>query len=268
VNSPAVDGTAAVAFIPDRADPLDPLVSSFPPATPELLGRRALLSRVDSKYVVPIAHLEHVLAGLAAHYAVLRVESGSVATYDNLYFDTPQLRCYHDHGRGRRIRHKVRIRHYPDRQLSFLEVKTKRNEAVTDKHRMPVAYGNERLGLAELDFLRMRIGEMADDLQPAIAMTYRRLSLIGLASDERVTIDLGLSASGEHGAIVARTLGHLAVIEIKQWPYCVRTPIMRAVRGNGHREMSMSKYITAMSLIRPELRRNRFLPALRALERI
>jgi hypothetical protein len=32
--------------------------------------------------------------------------------------------------------------------------------------------------------------------------------------------------------------------------------------------MSMSKYITAMSLIRPELRRNRFLPALRALERI
>lgn len=252
----------------DRTDPLDPLLERFTPATPELLGRRALLSRIDSKYVVPIADLERVLHGLADHYAVLRVDRGNIATYDNLYFDTPALRCYHDHGRGRRIRHKVRIRHYPDRQLTFLEVKTKRNEAVTDKHRLPMSYGNERLGPAELTFLHERVGGMASDLQPAISMTYRRLSLIGVDSDERVTIDLGLSAHGEAGAAVARALGHLAVIEIKQWPYCVRTPIMRSVRGAGHREMSMSKYITAMSLVRPELRRNRLLPALRALERI
>jgi hypothetical protein len=257
-----------VATVEDRADPLGPLLSSFTPATPELLGSRALLSRVDSKYVVPIAHLERVLAGLVDHYAVLRVDSGAIATYDNLYFDTAALRCYHDHGRGRRIRHKVRIRHYPDRRLSFLEVKTKRNEAVTDKQRLPVPYGNEALGLRELDFLRSHVGTMADDLQPVVAMSYRRLSLIGLTSDERVTIDLGLSAGGDTGAVVARALGHLAVIEIKQWPYCVRTPIMRAVRGAGHREMSMSKYVTAMTLMRPGLRRNRFLPALRALERI
>ena len=252
----------------EQADPLGPVLDAFPAATPELLGRRALLSRVDSKFVVPVAALPEVLEGLAGHYAVLRVDRGSIAIYDNLYFDTAGLRCFHDHGRGRRIRHKVRIRHYPDRQLSFLEVKTKRNADVTDKRRLPIAYRQEQLGLTELAFLREHVGAMADDLEPAVSMSYRRLSLIGLASDERVTIDLGLSAAGEEGAVVARALGHLAVIEIKQWPYCVRTPIMRAVRGAGHREMSMSKYIVAMTLMRPGLRRNRLLPALRALERI
>lgn len=249
-------------------DPLEALLESFPSATAELLGRRALLSRIDSKFVVPIAQLERVLGGLLGHYAVLRVESGCIATYDNLYFDTSTLRCFHDHNRGRRIRHKVRIRHYPDRALSFLEVKSKRNEAVTDKHRLPISYGNERLGPDQLAFLYGRVGEMASDLQPAISMTYRRLSLIALDSDERVTIDLGLSVTGGAGESVARALGHLAVIEIKQGQYCVRTPIMRSVRGAGHREMSMSKYITAMSLMRPELRSNRVRPALKALERI
>jgi hypothetical protein len=58
------------------------------------------------------------------------------------------------------------------------------------------------------------------------------------------------------------------VIEVKQWPYCVRTPIMRAVRGAGHRLMSMSKYIVSLALMRPELCRNRLQAAIRKLERI
>jgi hypothetical protein len=262
-----MDGATALVRISQLRDPVADLLDTFTTATPALLGERALLSRVDSKFVVPMVDLVEILAGIGDSYACLRVENGSLATYHSLYFDTPGLQCFHDHRRGRRIRHKVRIRHYPDRQLSYLEVKTKRNEAVTDKQRKQIDYGCAELGPEHLDFLRQHVGAIAEELQPQIPITYRRISLLGLESDERVTIDLGLRVSdGED--VVSRTLGHLAVIEVKQWPYCVRTPIMRAVRGAGHRLMSMSKYIVSLALMRPELCRNRLQAAIRKLERI
>jgi hypothetical protein len=263
-----MEGASAIPCLPSRPHPVGALLGAFAPATPELLERRSLLTRVDSKFVVPVAQLEHILAGLADEYAVLRVDTGSLALYESLYFDTSTLRCFHDHRRGRRLRHKVRIRHYPDRAVSFLEVKSKRHEAMTDKRRLPVPYGSQRLGPAELQFLRDRLGPLADDLRPEISISYRRIGLISLASSERVTIDLGLAAGGDDGVVVTRALGHLAVIEVKQWPFSVRTPIMRAVRGAGHRVMSMSKYVTALALMRPELGCHRLLPMLRALERI
>lgn len=48
--------------------------------------------------------LERILLMLAEHYAVIRVPSGCAASYQSTYFDTPDLRCYHDHRRGRRLR--------------------------------------------------------------------------------------------------------------------------------------------------------------------
>jgi len=250
-----------------RRDTLEALLDEFPAVNVALLDQRALLSRVDSKFVVPLAEVEEILAGLDGAYACLRVERGPMAQYHSLYFDTPALQCFHDHRRGRRIRHKVRIRHYPDRRITFLEVKTKRNESVTDKRRIQLDYGADSLGPPELEFLYPIVGPMASELRPEISILYRRLSLIGLATDERVTIDLGLSAGGD-GGLVAHHLGHLAVVEVKQWPFCVRTPFMRAIRGSGHRVMSLSKYIVAQALLRPELCRHRLAASLRTLERI
>lgn len=263
-----MNAVASIARITHRLDPLSALLATFPAATPELLKDRALLSRIDSKFVVPLADLEDVLIALGDQYAVLRVERGPVATYESLYFDTPSLQCYHDHRRGKRIRHKVRIRHYPDRRCSFLEVKTKRHADLTVKKRHEVPFGEERLGAPELAFLRQHVGSIADELRPELTILYRRLSLIGLDTDERVTIDMGLSADGDRGALVARQLGHLAIVEVKQWPFNTRTPVMRALRALHARPMSLSKYATALALTRPDLSRNRFLPALRALERI
>jgi hypothetical protein len=263
-----MDLATAIPDLSVAVDPLAGLLDRFESATPELLRRRALLSRIDSKFVLPAGRLDGVLGDLDDEYAVLRVDTGGLATYRSLYFDTPALQCFHDHRRGRRIRHKIRIRHYPDRQVSFLEVKTKRHETMTAKQRMQVAYGRERLGPVELEFLHGQVGGLAAELRPQVAIVYRRISLISLATAERVTIDVDLSAGGDAGSVVARALGHLAVIEVKQWPFCVRTPIMRAVRGAGYRVTSMSKYVTALALMHPDLPCTRLLPALRDLQRI
>ncbi len=247
------------------SDPVELALAGYGAATPELMNRRDLLSRVDSKFVVPAHLMERVLADLAEHYAVLRVPTGNVATYKSLYFDTPTLRCYNDHRRGRRIRHKVRIRHYPDRSVSFLEVKTKRNDTITDKHRFQIPYGQDTIGDAERDFLRGHIGPMVDELEPQMWINYRRISLIGRNSNERVTIDVNLTVEGQDQ--VGDWFGRANVVEVKQAPFCVRTPIMRSLCAIGVRERSLSKYVVAIALTHPEQRRNRLLPDLRALQR-
>src|SRR5688572_20051922 len=94
------------------------------PASPALLGGRELLKRNDAKFCLPMRHLPALL-GSVDSYDVLLAAGSPVARYDTLYFDTAELECFHDHRRGRRHRAKVRIRHYPERELSFFEVKAK-----------------------------------------------------------------------------------------------------------------------------------------------
>ncbi|HVK75785.1 MAG TPA: VTC domain-containing protein [Kofleriaceae bacterium] len=262
--------TAAPAAQADLADDggvavLVAAAARFAPATAELLARRELLRRVDTKFVAPIPAVAAIIERIVPAYAALTVPSGNVASYRSLYFDTPERDCFHAHRRGRRIRHKIRIRHYPDRALTFLEVKTKRNEQVTDKHRIALAWGAEQLGDAERAFLAAHVGLAVDELRPVMRIDFRRVSLVGADANERVTIDLGLTAEELAGGQWG--FGGLAVIEVKQAPFCVRTPVMRAVRGAGLREQSMSKYTIATAAMHPELRRNRLLPDLRATER-
>jgi hypothetical protein len=239
-------------------------LAAFARATPALLAERDLLRRIDHKYVLDRARLGDLLGALAADYAVLPVGGGGAAIYQNLYFDTPELRCFHDHRRGRRIRHKVRIRHYPDRELSFLEIKTKRNESLTDKRRRRIDFARERLDAADLAFLRGHAGELADALAPAVRIDYRRVLLIHPRFEERLTIDLALEAA--RGDVRAE-LGALAIVEIKRAPGGPpRTPAMRALAALGVRERSLSKYCAAMARIHPAVRHNRLRPALRVLQ--
>jgi hypothetical protein len=258
VSAIAPDGSASEA--------LEALLAPFTEVSRQLLKQRELLRRIDSKYVVHASRVSELMGALRTGYAVLRVPTGSCATYRSLYFDTPELRCFHDHRRGRRIRHKIRIRHYPERAVSFLEVKTKRNELVTDKHRLAMPFEEEHLGERELAFLRPHIGEIADDLPPLLRIDYRRITLINLDANERVTIDLELEIAALDGT--RHSLGPLAVMEIKQGAFSLDSPVMRALSAAGQHQRSLSKYCAAVALLHPEERKNRLLPSLRAVERI
>ena len=247
-------------------DPVGVALDSFSAATRELLDSRELLRRIDSKYVVHASRIAALVSGLGDSYACLRVPTGSVATYRSLYFDSPDLRCFHDHRRGRRLRHKIRVRHYPDREVSFLEVKTKRNEELTEKRRLALPYGCEQLDARELEFLRKHTGVLADALAATVRIEFRRVTLIGLATNERMTIDVDLETVELSG--VRHSLGPIAIVEVKQSPFSVRTPAMRALYRAGQREQSLSKYIAAIATAFPAERMNRLLPDLRAVARI
>ncbi|MFN0246287.1 MAG: polyphosphate polymerase domain-containing protein [Kofleriaceae bacterium] len=245
--------------------PLESTLLAFADAPASLLAERALQRRIDTKYVVRDALLADLLGGLHGDYGALRVPNTSFSTYRNLYFDTEDFRCFHDHRRGKRLRHKIRIRHYPDRELSFLEVKSKRNSEITDKHRLPLPYGQESVGASERAFVTTHVGAMAE-LRPVLRIDYRRITLIGLRSGERVTIDTDLEFSALDGT--RHAFGSLAVIEIKRASISRTTALVRALSTHHVRELALSKYVAAVTTLHPDQRCNRLRPALRAAERL
>lgn len=253
--------------VPVRVAPgLGLIADQFVDASPAMILERSLQRRFDTKYIVRETMLEALLADLGRTYAAIRTPCTSWVPYESEYFDTPDLQCFHDHRRGRRLRHKVRIRHYPLRALSFLELKTKRNNWVTDKQRLAVPREQTYLAEPERAFLRHRVGSLADALVSSLRVDYRRLSLLGLEVHERVTIDIGIECAGHAGQ--KASLESIAIIEIKRAGLSTCSPIAQRLARAGVRECSISKYVAAVTRLHPDMPHNRLAPSLRALERI
>lgn len=234
----------------------------FITATPELIAGRGLQQRGDTKFVMPKAAAFDLLGSLHDHYAVLRTAAGGVlAAYDTVYFDTAELALFHAHRRGYRVRHKVRVRHYADRAISVLEVKTRRSELLTEKVSRPHAYRDDAMSLQDRTFVHARTG-LRRELWPQARVTYRRLTLLGLDTHERVTLDLDLCFGP---AAAHRAAEGLAIVEVKQPQFSGHTPAMCALRAGGWQPGWSSKYCAAIAATRPAERRNRLLPGLRPL---
>lgn len=124
----------------------------------------------------------------------------------SLYYDTPDLRFYHEKKDGVRIRRKLRVRHYGE-DLYFLEIKRKINKKVV-KERVSVRrseitgalngvepavlmLGRSESDLRTLERFRFNMKSLA--LLPAVLVTYRRRALVGrLEPQLRITLDSDL----------------------------------------------------------------------------
>lgn len=237
------------------------LLSLFARADAGLLARRELRRRTDTKFVLSPDAAADFARRLSATHAVLSAGDELIATYRTLYFDTPALEFFHQHRRGRRIRHKARIRHYPDRRLSVLEVKTRRTAMLTSKAWRAHDYGSDELSADDETFVATQTG-VFDRLLPQVSTHFHRLMLLGMETDERVTIDLDLCVDREGRS---RPVRDVAIVEVKQWPGRRDSPAMATLRAAGHRPSWASKYCTSIALTHPELHPNTLLPGLRML---
>ncbi len=238
-------------------------LSRFPAASPALVLRRELCRRTDSKYVMSPAAAADLVERLAGDYAVMTAGSGRIASYRTLYFDTDSLDFFHAHRCGRRLRHKVRIRHYPDRRVTRLEVKVRRSGLQTAKSWRDRTYGDDVLSPDDMAFVARHTG-VENHVHPQVSTVFRRMTLVGTRTNERITIDLELCMETEARR---KSLAPLAILEVKQWPFQRGTPVMSALRSAGHRPGWVSKYCAAIAFTRPDVRHNQLLPGLRALER-
>lgn len=236
-------------------DPVD--VSQLEPVgLDEVLAEAAGLTRVDRKYLVPVATAQRLMAGLSG-VRVLEVGGRRHTSYRSTYVDTGDLVACRDHLQQRRRRWKVRERVYVEDGVGRLEVKVRDGSGRTVKHLAPLQERpglRSRLDRTDREFVAEVLGAAGHDvdvtaLRPTASVTYRRVTLADLDAGTRLTMDTGVVSRLGPGA-VALDPGYL-VVETKG---AARAGMAdRLLVGLGCRPVRLSKYVSAAALLRPDL---------------
>lgn len=240
-----------------------PELADFPSiALPELTATASLQTRVDRKYVVPVAVEQALLEdlGAASSARVLEIDGSRAASYESVYFDTPDMSSYLAAAHRRRRRFKVRRRHYRDTGACFLEVKTKASRGTTVKNRIEYRPGSSPiLGAAGGQFIRDLFDEqriatsIVPRLRPTLRVCYERSTMSLVGAPARATIDRGITWRA--GPVAASLIG-VYVIETKT---AGRPSVVdKWLWAHGHRPERISKYGVGMAALHPWLPANKW----------
>ena len=239
----------------------------------------ALMDRFDSKFLVPNDWLEDVVSGLE-EYQVLTIQDAVTTQYNNLYLDTDEGRCLDDHVRGKNIRFKVRIRHYDNTNVAFLEVKLRDVYGKTTKHRVVREAGqpwNAPLTDSEISFVGEHVNETVV-LRPSLQSSFERFTLVHLGSAERITFDRNLAFCHPKMSQLpdedwTRPTDHLAIVELKQLRPNHQGALLQSFRSQANRrgplgrEIRLSKFVLGSALLFPERHTRGYRAALRDVSR-
>ncbi|WP_328459647.1 polyphosphate polymerase domain-containing protein [Actinoplanes sp. NBC_00393] len=216
----------------------------------ELTEKAELQTRVDRKYVLPLAAAQRVLSRLDPCTRVLEIDGARSFRYRSVYFDTPDLVSFRLTARRRRRRFKIRTRTYLDSATCWLEVKTEGYRGGTVKNRLPYATGDQDSVDPGRWFVDDVLGDSTGlEFAATLVTHYRRTTLYQPAGNSRATVDIGLTWTGTDG--LGLTLPDMAVIETKTGS--AASPIDRLLWACGHRPVSISKYATGLAALRPDL---------------
>lgn len=218
----------------------------------DLNARASLASRHERKYVVHAEVLDRLLADWRRHFDVLEIDGKTAFRYRSLYFDGEGYRSFHDHHQGRRIRCKVRTRHYVDVDEHYLEVKLKGARGRTLKSRIAYRPGPcptldacamEEIGRTYFEVYR-RPWEGA--LQPSIQVNYTRTTLVAKQGGMRVTLDRNLEFIAG-SATYSVDPGRIIVETKSEGRSAVAARTLRGV--NLHRVSRCSKYCIGLAAL-------------------
>lgn len=219
----------------------------------ELQQTAALQTRVDRKYVLPVAALPDLLDALPDGTRRLVIDGRDTFGYESVYFDTPELDAFHLAAGRRRRRYKVRTRTYQDTGGCWLEVKTRgpRGTTVKDRREHELADAAEvgdALGFVVDTLHQHGLRTTGLELRPTLTTRYRRRTLL-LPDGARTTVDAGLEWHGPSGDR-AGVPGHV-VVETKS--VAGASAADRALWALGHRPSRISKYATGLVVLDPTL---------------
>jgi hypothetical protein len=236
----------------------------------EVQERAELMARFDQAYLVPAP----VFTALVAHmtnpkrprgpFRVLAIDGRRWFRYHSVYYDTPEMRCFHEHRQGRRMRFKIRERVYQDSGLRQFEIKLKSGRGQTVKHRRQLTGRDTPLDAPYQGFLADHLHaayglEPPAVLNPSITTDYKRATLV--SDGERITCDTGLRCRDvridagvvcDPGLILVetKTAGHLTEADL-------------FLHAHGVRPAVFTKYCGAIAALHPGMPGNRWRRAAR-----
>jgi VTC domain len=232
------------------SDELSEVVAQFPSVSLAALDdRAALLRRVDAKYAIDRDSFLELARTLRDDHEVLEIDGRREFGYCTTYFETPELRCFSDHVEGRVPRFKARTRLYEDSNECVFEVKLKRGDDETDKRQLHYsAADSERLTAAARECLHEALRDagisLADELEPRLRTTFRRITLAARGGSERLTCDVEVRLSSLDGRSV-ELRRDLILVETKTENG--DSAADRALARAGAGSISLSKYRVGMS---------------------
>ncbi len=240
-------------------------LSAFSPISLDEMDGVRLMNRTDTKYIFHIARLPELLDACSGSYRILSINGCRVFKYNSLYFDTPGLKYYLDHHNGIRPRYKIRFREYEDTGTHFLEVKKKNVRERTKKTRITVEHAEEVLSERSLSFIHTHSPLDGTELVPSLWTIFRRITLVGLNSTERITVDIDLSFRHMEEE---KTVPFLTVCEVKRNLHGGTTRFMQLLKSSRIYPGSCSKYCMGSVLLKQPLKYNNFKPHMLSLNKL
>ena len=241
------------------------LLNLYAPISLEDMREIRLMNRIDTKFVTTFPVLLQLLEMAKDDYWAQEIDGERNLAYQTTYFDTLDYNMYYVHQSGHTNRQKLRFRTYVSSNLQFMEVKTKNNHGRTKKKRMKVV-DTDITDSEKLNFLQEHLRYNPDELRPAIANSFNRITLVNKGKTERLTIDTDLQFNNLVTG-TKRNMGKLVIVELKRDGLCY-SPVLEMLRQLRVFPHGFSKYCMGSALTNDELKVNRFKQKLRDVERI
>lgn len=242
------------------------ILEKFDPIGLEDMDTVRFMNRTDTKYVFSISKLPELLERTIGKYHLLKIDHQSDFLYHTTYFDTPEFLFYNQQIKGKLQRFKVRYRVYEASGISFLEVKCKTNKNHTIKYRIRNHLTRDYFDTQAKRFLQDLVPVELSCLSPVLSTRFIRLTLVGLETLERITIDYNLSFSNETGNIIE--LPYLAIAELKRADFNSRTPFCQVIKDMKIRQTGFSKYCIGNGLLYDLPKKNILKPRLLLMNKI
>lgn len=218
------------------------------PISLEETERVSFYDRTDTKFVMSYDKLQLLLQKIKGDYYVLEIDGKRYFSYSTIYYDTPDLRMYIDHVRGKLNRFKVRHRQYVDTGMAFLEVKFKNNSGRTFKWREEQQHANGNILFAENHLLKNHLPSYFKNLKPVLKNNFHRITLVNKEFTQRVTIDFDIIYHTLDNKDHKRQFSDLIIIEIKSDKNKDENGIQHALNNLRIKQSGFSKYCMGVAL--------------------
>lgn len=234
---------------------IDQSLNSFEAISLKEMDTVRLMNRIDTKYVVSRKLLPQILNKIKENYFTLEIDDERVFAYNSLYYDTYQNDMYLAHHNGKVNRFKVRMRKYVANELCFLEIKQKIKGSRTLKHRKKIENIETLLSDNSKEYISRFTPFKDEDLEPKIYTNFSRVTLVGKALNERVTMDMNLKF---HYKDNNRELEEVVIIELKRDGNAAHSHLVDALNLFRIFPQGFSKYCIGRAMIEEEIKNNIF----------
>ena len=205
------------------------------------------------------------MENLKPHYKVLEIDDRRIFSYENIYFDTPELWFFTQHQNGKLNRFKARKRKYVESGYSFFEIKFKSNKSRTIKARVQGVDFDGQLDEKERSLLSQSAMPKTEQLQASMNIDFSRITFASKTLKDRATLDLRLCVSnGEH----TKQFENMVIAEVKQDKASSDSAFVKALQACGVKEMRVSKYCVGILCTYSNVKYNRFKPRIRRINKL